>query len=127
MEVGQTQVFVNTFRYLKVTLTFESETGRTGLARINELLVRLDVKLRTDSGSVNIAANPTAVTFGVDFIDVQSITLTPNGNKVGAARYAVYDFDDSPYPTGFDIYLFDLDGNPVTGANEFVSWTARGV
>ena len=121
MEAGQTQVFVSTFRYIKVTLTFESETGRTGLARINELLVRLDVKLRTDAGHATVSANPTAVTFGVAFIDVQSITLTPLGTT---PRYAVYDFDDSPYPTGFDIYLFDLDGNPTTGT---VSWTARGV
>jgi hypothetical protein len=121
MTAGQTQVFVNTFRYLKVTLTFESESGRTGLARISELLVRLDVKLKTDSGSVNVTANPTAVTFGVNFIDVQSITLTPTGT---APKYAVYDFDDSPNPTGFNVYLFDLNGSATTG---IVSWTARGV
>jgi len=129
MEVNQTQVFINTFRYIKVTLTFESETGRTGLARVNELLVRLDVKLKTDSGHVEVTSNPTAVTFGVDFIDVQSITLTPGtltstSSSSGVPMYAVYDFDDSPYPTGFDIYLYDLNGDLTTGT---VSWTARGV
>jgi hypothetical protein len=129
MEVGQTQVFVNTFRYIKVTLTFNSETGQTGLAKISELLVRLDVKLKTDSGHVEVTTNPTTVTFGVDFIDVQSITLTPgtltsSSSTGGVPMYAVYDFDDSPYPTGFDIYLYDLNGTLTTGT---VSWTARGV
>lgn len=119
---GALQVLASGFRYLKVRLTFTA-TGGDDLVELAGLNIKLSGKLRTDSGSgsaVSTDSGGTSVAFGVAFIDVDSITVTPSGT---AARYAVYDFVDAPNPTGFKVLLFDSSGTRVSGA---FSWTARG-
>jgi hypothetical protein len=66
----------------------------------------------------------------VGFVDVQGINVTPNGNGVnssggnaGRKIIAVVDFVDAPNPTGFKVFLFDTDGNPVGGK---FTWQCRG-
>jgi hypothetical protein len=56
----------------------------------------------------------------VAFVDIEGISVTPNGT---AARIAIYDFVDAPNPTSFKVLLFDTSGNRVTGG---FSWQARG-
>lgn len=105
----------------------------TGLTKICAIRLRLDVKIKKDSGNVihDHIANPTGtlVTFEQDFIDVRSIITTAAvGNAtyppVGEARVAIYDFVDVPNPTDFRVLMFRLsDGAPVSGP---VSWQAEG-
>lgn len=109
------------FRYVKVRATI-STTDNLGLIRINSLRLRLDVKLKTDAGSVVITdtTNPTAFTFNIGFVDIQSIQVSANGMDL----VATYNFVDAPNPTGGTINLQDrATGNRVTGT---VSWNARG-
>ncbi|NDC49733.1 MAG: hypothetical protein EBZ61_11775 [Micrococcales bacterium] len=63
----------------------------------------------------------TVVAFGVAFVDVESITVTPSGSS---ALLAIYNFVDEPNPTTFKVLLFDTSGNRVGGS---FSWSARGV
>lgn len=113
------QVFAAGFRYVKVTL---SVTG-AGLYRIQQLAVKLDAKLRTDSGTVTASSGDTGgttVNFAIAFVDIDAITVTPGGT---ASRVAVVDFTDAPNPTSFKVFLFDATGARVSGT---VYWSARG-
>jgi hypothetical protein len=116
---GQSQVFATQFRYVKVQVDYTAQDDKSFI-EARELRTVLSTKIKNDSGVVQVDANPTTVNFNVDFIDVQGLTLTPQGTQ---SRNAVYDFQDVPNPTSFDVYLFDDQGNPVTGE---VRWTARG-
>lgn len=120
---GVSQVYVGNFRYVKVRWDFAA-AGGDDLLRVTGMNVKLNVKLRNDAGSgtANAAdAGGTEVNFNVAFVDVAAISVTPAGT---AARYAIYDFTDVPYPTVFKVLLFDALGNRVSGP---FSWTARGV
>jgi hypothetical protein len=119
---GDTQAQAAGFRYVKVRITFTA-TGGDDLIEVGALNIKLSGKLKTDSGSgsaVSTDVGGTAVSFTVAFIDVNSIVVTPSGT---AARYALYDFVDTPYPTSFKVLLFDSAGARVSGG---FSWTARG-
>ena len=115
-------VFATDFRFIKIRYDFAS-TGGDDLITITGLNIRLDVKLKNDAG--NIMANAadvggTTVNFNVEFVDVESITVTASGTT---PRVAIYDFVDAPYPTSFKVLLFDLNGNRVTGR---VGWSVKG-
>ena len=116
-------IYVSNFRYVKFRLTFNG-AGGDDLSEIASINLRFDVKLKNDAGIAYANSSDsggTTVNFGVSFVDVHSITLTPQGT---AARYAVYDFVDVPYPTSFKVLLFDNAGNRVSGN---VSWNVKGV
>jgi predicted phage tail protein len=119
---NQDSIYATNFRYVKVTYAFTS-TGNDDLLNISALNVRLDVKLRSDTGTGTANAadvGGTTVNFNVAFIDVEGISVTPSGTT---ARIAIYDFVDAPNPTSFKVLLFDTAGNRVSGA---FSWQARG-
>ena len=116
-------VFATNFRYLRVQYDFAS-AGGDDLLELTALNIRLDTKLRNDSG--NGTANGadvggTVVNFNYAFIDVASIAVTPAATS---AVIAVYDFVDVPNPTSFKVLLFDTAGARVSGS---FSWSARGV
>lgn len=116
-------VFVTDFRYAKVRFDFAS-VGGDDLVTVTGLNVRFDVKLRNDAGTATANSadvGGTTVNFNVNFVDVESITVTPKGT---AARIAVYDFVDAPNPTSFKVLLFDTAGNRVSGD---VSWSVKGI
>lgn len=120
---GVDQVYATDFRYIKFRYDFSS-AGNDDLLLLTELNYRMDLKLRKDFGSGTGYASDTGgttVNFNLDFIDVQSITVTPSGT---AARVAIYDFVDTPNPTSFKVLLFDTNGNRVSGG---FSWSAQGV
>jgi hypothetical protein len=110
------------FRYVKVRLDISSPSG-IDVIKINSLRLRLDVKLKTDAGIVEITntVDPTDFLFNLGFVDIQSIQMT----AAGVDRLATYNFVDAPNPTGASINLQDrLTGDRVTGT---VSWNVRGV
>lgn len=120
--VGTDVVGIN-FRYVKVRADITSASG-LDLIRINSIRLRLDVKLRTDQGTGSgLASDPsgTQVVFGVDFVDVQSIVITPKGAT--PCNFG-YDFVDVPNPVGFEAYFWDTSGNRID--REF-SFVVRGV
>lgn len=119
---GTTAFITTAFRYLRVTLTFTCSAG-ANLIKCDGLNVKLANKLKTDAGTgsaVSSDSGGTTVNFGLAFVDITSITVTPSGT---AARFGIYDFVDTPNPTSFKVLLFDAAGARVSG--DF-SWTARG-
>lgn len=117
---GVWQVFGNNFRWVKINLAFTG-TGQN-IAALNNLNLRLSIKLQNDGGmdTITVANSGKVVNFTKAFADVDSITVTPQGT---AARYAIYDFVDAPNPTQFTAYLFDSGGTKITGN---FSWAAKG-
>jgi len=100
----------------------------TGLIEICAIRLRLDVKIKKDSGRVahDHIANPadTTVIFEQAFIDIRSIITTMKVGPSTEARVAIYDFVDIPNPTEFKVLGFKLlDGAPVSGE---ISWQAEG-
>lgn len=123
---GVNEVYATSFRYFRVRYDFSS-TGGDDLLLLNNLNVRLDSKIRNDAGT-GIAnsgdSGGTVVNFNVDFVDVQSITVTPITPVPAAAVIAVYDFVDVPDPDSFKVLLYNTSGTRVSGN---FSWSARGV
>lgn len=120
---GLSEVFVTEFQYFRVRYDFDG-TGGDDLVRVDGLNVKLDSKLRNDAGTGYANAGDTTgtvINFSVDFVDVQSISVTPSGT---GAVIAVYDFVDAPNPTSFKVLLFNTSGTRVSGN---FSWTARGI
>ncbi|RLB61668.1 MAG: hypothetical protein DRH08_13580 [Deltaproteobacteria bacterium] len=99
----------------------------TGLVQIENIRLRLDVKIKKDSGNLSASSGDvggTQVSFAQNFIDVRSILLTPKFNVTNGAMTAIYDFVDIPNPTEFFVYLYRTsDGLRVSGE---VSWQAEG-
>lgn len=117
-----TSVYGTDFRYIKFRVTLLTDTG-DDLAQISGINLRLDTKLRNDGGRVyaNAAdAGGTVVSFGIPFVDIQSITVTAEGTTPVTA---IYDFTDVPNPTQFKVLLFNSSGTRVSG---WVSWAAKG-
>lgn len=119
---GVESVYATNFRYVKVAYAFAS-TGGDDLLRISRLNVKLDKKLRSDTGTGTANsgdAGGTTVLFNVSFVDIDGISVTPSGTT---PVIAIYDFVDVPNPTSFKVLLFDTSGNRVTSG---FSWQARG-
>ena len=125
--------FGTTFRRVKYKTIVESTNGQ--YKKIESLNLKLDTKLLNDTGQDEATyadSNGTGKqqNFNVDFVDVQGINVTPNGNgtnqdgsSAGRKIIAVVDFTDIPNPTGFKVFLFDVNGNPVGGK---FTWQCRG-
>ena len=120
--VGVDTVYATNFRYLKVNYAFSS-SGGDDLLTISVLNIKLDKKLKSDTGTGTANAGDaggTTVAFNVPFVDIEAINVTPSGTT---ARIAIYDFVDVPNPSSFKVLLFDTSGNRVSGG---FSWQARG-
>jgi hypothetical protein len=118
---GANEIFATQFRYIQFEIKGAASTDKD-LARISNIQYRVDVKKQTDSGSGTSSASvATTVSFNLDFLDIESIQVTANDSSAGYT--SVVDFTDSPNPTDFDVYIYDLDGNQV--AKDFY-WTAEG-
>ena len=90
---GFSTVFVTNFRYVKFKLSV-TQTSSGDLFGFSDLVVRLDSKLKSDSGVTNAVstdASGTIVNFGSEFVDVISITPAVNST---VNRSVVYDFLD---------------------------------
>lgn len=114
--------FASNFQYVRVTLTFAA-SGGDDIVEMLGLNVILDSKLKNDAGSdsVTTAATGKVVTFNKSFVDIESITVSPNTTS---NVIAIYDFTDAPNPTTFTVYLYNpATGTKVTGN---FSWAAKG-
>ncbi len=149
--VNTTSVFVNNFRYVKVRLTVTGDS--LSLYRLTKLNVKLDTKLRNEASMNTAGAtdavsgtnaivngvsltnvNPnnaagvrvpdgagTLIRFSTPFVDIQAIEISLATGST--ARYALYDFVDTPNAAGFKVLLYDGSGNRVGGA---FSWSVKG-
>lgn len=104
-------IFATNFRFIKVILTATRGTGDGvnnigSVYRLAGLSVRLDTKLKTDSGVVNAISTDidggggTIVNFNSEFIDISSVTLTASGT---VPRTCVYSFMDEIYTGTYNI------------------------
>lgn len=91
---GAMDVFGLNFRFVKIRITVTSQPANIGLFEIAQLSVRLDAKLKNDAGGVSAVSTDalgTIVNFSKEFIDVQSITVSPSGTT---PIIPVYDYKD---------------------------------
>lgn len=124
-DISGLSIFATNFRFIKVILTATrgSGDGITNIGSVYKLTginVRLDTKLRTDSGTIAAtAANSdggggTYVNFNNEFMDVSSITLTASST---APRTCVYDFMDEIYTGTYSIVSNVLTATFTSGSN----------
>lgn len=116
------QVFATNFRYYKFKINVSATTA-TGLCKITNITSVLDSKLKNDGGTqacLSTDAGGTVVAFNMPFVDIISITVTPQGTT---PITAIYDFVDTPNPTSFKILLFNQSGTRVSGN---ASWSVKG-
>lgn len=123
---GVSEIYAAGFRYIKWTLDVTG-SGGNDLYRLTALNIKLDAKLKNDAGSISAVSTDTGgtdVTFNVAFIDVETISVTPQSIGASIPLACIYDFTDAPNPTGFKVLVFRTD----TGArvSTTVSWTAKG-
>ena len=142
--VGVTNAFATNFRFVKVTLTATQQSAGS-IYTVASLLVTLNSKVINDSGSVSALSTDalgTVVNFNKQFVDVNSITVAPQGT---APRVAVYDFKDSVLTgsytlsggvctisvtahgliTGQNVRLSFLSGAGVNGVYTVTGYTAN--
>lgn len=90
--VGNTSAFSTNFRYIKIGITAVQNSAGS-IYKISSLRVRLDSKQKTEANSVTIPTSGSKiVNFDTEFIDVQSIIVTPTGTT---PITAIYDFKDA--------------------------------
>jgi hypothetical protein len=92
--VGAQSIFATNFRYVKITANVTTANA-TGLYLLQSMNVLLNAKLISDAGNVNALstdASGTLVNFAKEFVDIMSITVSPNGSTL---LTPVYDFKDS--------------------------------
>lgn len=121
--VSTRSLFIASLRYVKIKFIFTG-TDSTAILEFFNFVVDLNVKVETDSGSVNADKDDvggTVVLFNKTFRDINSITLTVDSLE---PITAIYDFTDVPNPTQFKVLVFDNAGNRI---DYLVSWKARGI
>ena len=120
--VGGYQAYAINFRYVKIALGFSTENN--GFLVITDSMVRLDVKEKTITGTVDALASDvdgTVVDITGKFIDVQNIVMTVQG---ATPAFAVWDFLDIGNPDFFKVYVFDTSGERINGT---VNYAVKGV
>lgn len=120
--VGASQVFVDSFRYVKIRLDFQGTTLRS-LSYLTNFRLLLSLERFEETGQIAcLAADATGtfVDFVADFYGVEDIQLTPVGTTAG---YAVLNFAGGVNPSGFRILVFDENGTRI---NYTVGYRIRG-
>jgi hypothetical protein len=118
---GVTDVFGTNFRYIKIRVTV-SEPTNIGLYEISQLTVRLDAKLKNDTGTVQASSSDTLgtiVNFTKEFIDVQSINLSPSAITPVISVYDIKDaFVTGTYSVSSNTCTITINAHGlVTGQN----------
>ena len=93
LKAGTSNVFSN-FRFVKLVIEVTENTPGA-LVEIDDVYVRVDSKIKTDSATALIDAadeNGTIVNFRSEFIDVVSVNITASSSVV---RIPVYDLKDT--------------------------------
>lgn len=125
--------FAANFRFIKVIITATRGSGDNitnlgSVYKLTGLTVRLDSKLKTDSGTVNAidtnidGGGGTVVNFANEFIDVSSVTLTASGT---VPRTCVYSFVDGIYSGQYsitsNILTATIDTLNINGVNTSIT------
>jgi hypothetical protein len=141
---GVTDVFGTNFRYIKIRVTV-TEPSTVGLYEISQITVRLDAKLKNDTGTSVASASDTLgsiVNFNKQFIDIQSINLSPSATTPIISVYDVKDdFVSGTYSvtsgvctasianhgliTGQNIKFFSNSGTAITGIYTITGYTTN--
>jgi hypothetical protein len=125
-----TSLFASAFRYVKIK--FNVSASNTGVYLLNSLDVLLNAKLMNDAGNasaVSTDANGTLVNFNKEFLDVISITVSPNGTTV---LTPVYNFQDAiiggTYSVSSNVVTINATGHDLIAGQKvrlnFTSGTA---
>jgi sulfur carrier protein ThiS len=85
--------FATNFRFIKVRIEV-SQNSLGSIRKISDLRIRLDSKQKSEANYVTVPEAGKIVNFDSEFIDVQSIILTPAGTST-ASIISVYDFKDT--------------------------------
>ncbi len=119
-EKQSNKCFATDFQYVKDRFEFTSDTHQFSYLKMHTL--QLDSKLMTDNGKDEVVNAETGLTvlFNKKFIDVKSLVATAFST---IPVTVVVDFEDQPYPTKFIVYIFNKDGEKITGK---FSWQAKG-
>lgn len=91
---GLSRVFATNFRYVKFRIT-ATQNVSGAIYTLRSLEIRLDNKLKTDTGVVSALSTDTygtIVNFNSEFVDISAINPSVSSTS---ARNAVYDFKDS--------------------------------
>lgn len=120
-------IFATNFRYVKVR--FNATSDSVGLYMLNNLNVVLDAKLINDAGTmsaVSTDANGTIVNFNKQFIDVQSINVSPSGTTL---LTPVYNFQDAvltgTYSITSNVATINVTGHDlITGQKVRLNFTS---
>lgn len=109
-----TKLTANNFRFVRTRVTISGTISgtRDDLLRINS--IRTIAGAQTVTDNFLIFADETDINSGTrvdlvsDFVDVINITATP---KTSDDLRAVVDFVDEPFPTHFNLFVYDSAGN----------------
>jgi predicted phage tail protein len=125
--IDQNQVFVASFRYVKVKLVVTADTT-DDLLEISAVRVVVNAKEKKDSGSVIITSTGgTTVTFNKVFFDVASVgadVVIPGSGF--APLSAIASFVDVANPTTMDVFIFNTETG-VEQSSGRVDWSVIGV
>lgn len=119
---GVNDVFGLNFRYVKIRITVTSSPTNIGLYEIVQLTLRLDAKLKNDAGSVNAVSTDTLgtiVNFNKEFIDVQSLNVSPSGTTPIIPVYDIKDtFVSGTYSVSSGVCTVSINNHGmITGQN----------
>ncbi len=117
VDYSQAQVYGSNFRYIKLLVEV---SGVNSAINVHTFKCKIDSKEKTDSGRHVVSNTGTFINFNKSFVDISSITVTPESTT---PVFALYDFEDTPNPLGFTAYIFNTDGIKVNGT---ISWIAKG-
>ena len=121
---GTAVLIPQNFRYIRVHYDFTSTAG-ANLIKINQLNIRLSLKLRNDSGTSVSVIGGTAVTFGYPFIYADNPVVQASGlDTYGKPYFCAVIWAGAPNPTTFSVRIFNSAGTEVSGVT--FAWTARG-
>lgn len=131
------EIYATNFRYVRMTLTVAAADDHD-LARVTALTVVVRTKTKRDQGRTLAWGHPTFVPFTEAFVDVSSVTANVatgdrpatlivggelQAQQAGTGTTVVVDFLDTPYPHGFNAYVFTRDGEPTVAP---ITWNASG-
>jgi len=91
--VGTRAAFAINFRFIKIRISVSQNTAGA-IQKISNIRLRLDTKQKTEANYVVVPITGQIVNFESEFIDVQSIILTPAGSST-TPTVSVYDFKDT--------------------------------
>jgi sulfur carrier protein ThiS len=119
--VGSAEINVTGYRYVRVRYDFVAEDD-ISFVGVSEVRLEIDARTRIDSALVALAAGDsggTDVSFGIDFLKVVAIVVTP---KTTNSWYNEVNFDfDQDNPTTFKVLMFDESGVRQSGDATYVA------